>query len=102
LRFIGPGVTGGGGVDTERSLHFNYYHQLSRKYNHESSNTLLNQLFQEQKSSNFAIQHSATAIVAELPPLLSGRQHLNYDRRPTTNDQRSTTSDQQPISNTID
>ena len=40
-------------MDTERSLHSNYSHQLSRKSNHEFSDTLLNQLFQEQQPSNF-------------------------------------------------
>jgi len=31
LQNIGLWVIGGGGVDTERRLHFNYSHQLSRK-----------------------------------------------------------------------
>jgi hypothetical protein len=53
LQLIGPWVIGGGGVDTERSLHFNYSHQLSRESNHEFSDTLLNQLFQEQQPFNF-------------------------------------------------
>jgi hypothetical protein len=48
LQLIGLWVIGGGGVDTERSPHFNYSHQLLRKSNHEFSDTLLNQLFQEQ------------------------------------------------------
>jgi len=39
-------------TESERSLHFNYSHQLSRKSNHEFSYTLLNQLFQEQQPSN--------------------------------------------------
>jgi len=39
LQFIGPWVIGGGGVDTEQSLHFKYSYQLSRKsYKQHSAN----------------------------------------------------------------
>jgi len=78
LQLIGPWVIGGGGVDTERSLHFNYSHQLSRKsYKQHSTNNSHPILTtppsnQCEAAAIVSRRHrcGAAAIVAESPPSL--------------------------------
>jgi hypothetical protein len=81
LQLTGLWVIGGSGVDTERSLHFNYSHQLSRKSDREFSDKLLNQLFQEisHPISNTTFRRRrrrrAATIIVEPPPSSWSRHH---------------------------
>jgi len=76
LQLIGLWVIGGSGVDTERSPHFNYSHQLSRKSNHKFFRHTAKSTISRRIAIQFPTQHSAAAVVVGPPPSLwSHRRH---------------------------